>query len=648
MCKSLRSSPIMWMLYTWGGVLAFQTGRNSLAMERLRRAVLLAPNNAAVHSNFGAVCRSSGLLDEALAAFRRALQLDPNFPDIHYNIGVVLSAQSRFYEAIDSYGQALHIAPGHMQALSNLGAALAEVGRYDQAVSVFRQAIATQPDDAKAHRNLGKLLCDLGKIDDAIPELRRALEIKPDYAEALNSLGVALARNGLSNEAEAAYRQTLAIQPDNAEALNNLGVVLAEKSRTQEAIAIYRQVLEISPDAAALNNIGNALVDCGQWDEAAMEFRRALEIQPDYAEALNNLGILHSLQGNFEEAEGAFRRALEIQPEFAAAKLNLSMLLLRRGDHEQGWPLYESRFDADRSLKRDFVRQRWNGHSLEGKSILLHAEQGFGDTIQFVRYAKDVAENSGRIIIECQPPLKTLLETLGQIYQVIPRGDPLPEFDFHCPLMSLPYVFGTKAETIPSRIPYLYANSAKVGLWRDRLNMVCECGVSAPSRDSRLKVGVVWAGGRGSEHPDFKRRDQLKSMQLSQFAPLAAVSGVLFISLQKGPETSQAKNPPRGMTLADWTDELHDFADTAALVDALDLIIGIDTAVAHLTGALGKPMWLLAHYGACWRWGMEGESTSWYPTMRIFRQPKAGDWDSVVQCVTEELRKLVKACSESQ
>jgi Tfp pilus assembly protein PilF len=486
--------------------------------------------------------------------------------------------------------------------------ALAEEGQSDEAVASFRQAIELNAGDAVAHNNLGRLLANRGQFDEGILALRRAIEIRPTYAEAFN----------------------------------NLGVALASKGRNEEAATAYRRAIEISPAyAEAFNNLGNALTEQGQFDEALTAFLQALEIKPDYAEALNNLGNLRSLLGQREEAEDAYRRALAIQPDFAGAKLGLSLLWLLRGDFEHGWALYESRREAYPFLKREFSQPMWDGGSVDGLRVLLHAEQGLGDTLQFVRYAAMVAARGALVIIECQPPLKTLLQSLEGNFQIVARGEPLPSFDVHCPLMSLPYVLGTRVETIPLTIPYLAADPAKTGYWRVRLKKLDQHDVSVSRQDSMLKVGLVWAGGNRPDMPDFNRIDLIRSLNLNRFSPFSEIPGVAFVSLQKGPAAAQASEPPRGLTLFDWTDELEDFADTAALVEALDLVITVDTAVAHLAGALGKPTWLLHRYATCWRWGLEGESAPWYPSIRIFRQPIAGEWESVFQRATAELRRLV-------
>jgi hypothetical protein len=280
--------------------------------------------------------------------------------------------------------------------------------------------------------------------------------------------------------------------------------------------------------------------------------------------------------------------------------------------------------------------------------VLLHAEQGFGDSIQFIRYAPLVAQRGGHVIVQCQPGLETLLAGVEGISQIITRDEPLPDFDLHCPLMSLPWVFATRLDTIPAAIPYLRANTEKVAHWRERLaREQSTSGETGPSRCDTLKIGLVWAGEARPHRPHVNRINRRRSMSLSQFAPLAQVPGVAFISLQKGKSAEQAQTLPPGMRLLDWTAELNDFADTAALIEALDLVISVDTSVAHLAGALGKPVWLLNRFDTCWRWLLDRSDSPWYPTMRLFRQPQPGAWAPVIAEVREQLKLLVQSRSKT-
>jgi len=484
-------------------------------------------------------------------------------------------------------------------------------GQFAQAEEIYRQVLAMAPGYAEAHSNLGDVLREQGRFDEAIAACRRATELRPDDAEMHSNLGHALWAGGRLDEAVAACRRAIQLQPQFAEAYTNLG---------------------------------NALRDQGQLDEAIAAYRTTVQLRPDYAGACNNLGNALRDQGHPQEAMAALRRATDLNPGFAEAHWNTSLLLLLSGDFERGWPLYENRWSGSdlRTFERSFTQPRWRGEPLQGQRVLVHAEQGLGDTLQFIRYAPLVAERGGQVIVECQPGLKALLTGLPGIAQVIERGEPWPAFDLQIPMLSLPLAFGTRVKTIPASVPYLRADAQKAARWRARLEQDHEKADDLSKRHP-LKVGLVWAGGEPSDRPQQRAMNQRRSLRLSQLAPLAAVPGVIFVSLQKGDPVAQAKTPPEGMRLLDWTDELADFSDTAALVENLDLVISVDTAVAHLAGALGKPVWLLNRFDTCWRWLLGREDSPWYPTMRIFRQPRWMDWEPVIQSVAVELGRTVKA-----
>ncbi|EDY22437.1 TPR repeat-containing protein [Chthoniobacter flavus Ellin428] len=580
------------------GVIADQVGRHEVAVELIQKAIALAPNVADFHSNLGAAQRNLGRFDEAMAEFRRAIQLQPDHADAHNNLGSALIAQ----------------------------------GVLGEAVTVLRRTIELRPTLAEAHNNLGIALGGEGRGEEAVAACRRAVELQPGYANGYNSLGVALVNQRELAEAIAAFRRAIAVYPDYVEAYCNLGNALVDEGSLDEAVATCRRAIEIRPNhAEAHNNLGVALIAQGALQEAGDAFRRALELQPNQAESHSNLSVTLMAEGRLDEAGAELCRAIELQPQAAQAKFNYSLQLLLQGDFEQGWPLYESRWGVGdlRFAKRDFPQPMWRGEPLHGQRVLIYAEQGLGDTLQFVRYAPLIAERGGHVILECQPELKSLFTSLEGVAEIIVIGDPLPDFELHCRMMSLPLAFGTRVETIPATIPYLRADPAGVRRWKERLE------------GNALKVGLVWAGGMRPRQLNADRIDRRRSVLLGQLAPFAEVPGVVFVSLQKGPPAEQAKTPPVGMTLLDWSEELRDFAETAALVECLDLVITVDTAVAHLAGALGKPVWLLNRFDTCWRWLLGREDSPWYPTMRIFRQPKFGDWSSAIDQASAALAKLV-------
>ena len=400
--------------------------------------------------------------------------------------------------------------------------------------------------------------------------------------------------------------------------------MLKEKDRLEEAGAAFRRALEINPNyAPAHNNLVNLLGDEGPFESAIVEYRRALELDPNYAEACNNLGQTLVELRRFEEARAALARAVALRPDYAMAKFNAAFVALLQGDFEHGWPGYEERWGISKMPKPPFSRSPWRGEPLEGKRILIYAEQGFGDSIHFIRYAALVAARGGEVMIGCQPTLERLFRTAAGVKSVVTHGDDLVEYDVQISMLSQPLIFQTRHESIPREIPYLHADPALAEYWKKRLG----------ERKTPLRVGLAWCGN--SQH----RRNRKRIVALQMLKPLWGLEGIEFFSLQVGPGAAQLAEFPTA-PIRDDTNLIADFADTAALMTELDLIITVDTAVAHLAGALGRPVWTLLSFVPDWRWGLEGEETAWYPTMRLFRQPALGDWDSVIQRVEAELGGL--------
>lgn len=443
---------------------------------------------------------------------------------------------------------------------------------------------------------------------------------------AFNNLGVALKELKRLDEAALAYERAIALD-GGAQAHSNLGVVLAELDRIGPARAAHARALELAPDSAAvLTNLGafHFLVRDLELAEAAL--RDALAREPDAVDAQVKLGAVLFESGRPAEAAQILRHAIALAPRHAEAHSYLSMALLAQGDLENGFAEYEWRRAHLGFPAMDPTIPEWRGGMLEGRTILLYGEQGLGDVLQFARYASVAAAVGGRVLLQVPGPLVRLLASVPGVAQVIAAGQPLPRFDCHLPLMSLPLVVGTRLDTIPLNIPYLRPDPVDVAAWAERLE-----GVEG------LKVGLVWSGNPRPHDRDANLVDRRRSLPLTAFAPLAGIPGLTFISLQKGEPATEASSPPTGMTLLDRTDAITDFAHTAALVAQLDLVISVDTSVAHLAGALGKPVWVLSRFDACWRWLGNRPDSPWYPTARIFGQPRPGDWPSVMAAVAEAL-----------
>ncbi len=525
--------------------------------------------------------------------------------------------------AAASYRQALALRPDIPAALNNLGMALRGLGRLDEAMACYRRALALAPDFPEAHNNLGLLHRDRGALDEAAASHRLAVAAAPRFAQAHNNLGVALREQGLLEEARAACAQAIALKPDYWEAHSNLGNVLQDQSRLEAAVSSYGKALRLAPDAADLHsNMGGALTALGRPEDAIASYRRALALRPGFPEARNSLGTALRDAGRPEEALACFRQAVALRPDYPMAHANLAMALLARGDFAAGWQEYEWRWHLHATARpRSFPTPQWRGEPAANRRLLLHSEQGLGDTLQFCRYAPLAATRGFRVSLHVQHSLVRLLRSLPGVEQVAGTNDPAPEHDLHCPLLSLPLAFGTTPATIPASPAYLRADPAQQVAWQARL-----AGVDG------LRVGLAWAG-----NPRLTA-DRRRSIPPEQLAPLAGVPGLRLFSVQKaGPA------PPASLPLTDCMAEMTDFADTAALVANLDLVVSVDTAVAHLAAALGRPAWLLDRFDSCWRWPAGQQGSAWYPTLKIHRQPRPGEWGAVVARVAQDLRAISSA-----
>ena len=470
----------------------------------------------------------------------------------------------------------------------------------------------------------------MNSAEDAEERCRRILVDDPENGAALRELGGLLAARGQSLQgrgqlagAAECYEEALALDPSQGPAHNNLGNVYLALGRVNDAAASFRSA--IAADAALAEahlNLGIVLHHAGELAEAATRYRAALRLKPALAEASLNLGHLLEEEGDIAAATDSYRAAIAARPELAEAHFNLALRLLQTGDFRRGWEEYEWRFRLPELAPfwPYADRPRWDGADLRGKTILLYAEQGFGDALQFVRYVPLVAARGGKVVLSCSPKLMALFATVAGVAAVHNAETPAPEFDLCCSLLSLPRIFGTTLETIPAATPYLHPPAGAAERWRARL----------AADGAALKVGLFWST------ESKNRMTPLRSLELGMLAPLAGSPGVRFYSLQRGAAAAQSR--PRGMTLVDLSPELADFADDAGLLAHLDLVVTINTATAHLAGALGRPVWTLVHYPPDWRW-LEGRLDSpWYPTMRLFQRGRTEPWETVIERVAEALR----------
>lgn len=598
------------------GVLLMQAGQFAPAAELIAKAVELKPDISHYLGSLGAALRQSGRHEEALACFSRAVTLRPDFADGFCKIGMILQTLGRPMEAVDAYREALRQAPDLYDAHNNLGNTLRDLDRPREAHIHYAEALRLRPEAPEAHNNMGNLLAQIGRPEEAEEHYHEALRLNPDSGEARFNLGLLFRRGGRPELAEEQLREVLHGRPDHPRALRELGDLLDDAERYIEAEPVMRRLVEVTPaDPRARRRLGGILARLGAFAEAETHLREALRGLPDDLQAAGHMAVVMTGLGRFEEAEACCGIVLRQRPDEPHAHYNLSLALLARGRYAEGWGEWEWRWQVPGMMKRTFPQPMWTGEEMGDGVLLLHAEQGLGDTLQFCRYVP-MAARRARIVLEVPAGLVRLMSRLPGVETVVATGGAIPSFDRHCSLMSLPRLFGTTMETIPASIPYLRADPARVAPWRERL-----AGVPG------LKVGLVWSGN--PRHLTDARR----SMKLTQLAGLARVPEVVFVSLQKGEAAEQAKHPPTGLTLIDWTDELRDSADTAALIEALDMVIAVDTSVVHLAGALGKRVWMMNRYDSDWRWLRNRDDSPWYPTLRQFRQPKPGDWDSVVTAV---------------
>jgi tetratricopeptide (TPR) repeat protein len=541
----------------------------------------------------------------------------------------------RLREAERIYQQILQTSPLDVNALHLLGLVHHQQGRHEAAIESIRRALEVQPSSPVFWANLSAVYGALGRHREAADAAGQALRLNPNHGEAYCNLGCALQALGDLDGAAANFAWAVQIRPNDVKAHSNLGVALREQGKLDEAARSLQKAREINPNyAEAHSNLGAVLREQGKLDEAVRSLQKALEINPRYAEAYRNLGVVFREQARFDEAIRSLQKALEFDPGYADAHKNLGLTLLRMGEFEAGWAHFEWRWrTGDKTFKpRNFSQPPWDGRPIEGKSLLVHAEQGLGDTLQFVRYAPLVRAQGCHVILECQTTLRTLLSDCPCIDRLLARGEDLPCFDYHVPLLSLPYFLGTHAGNIPADVPYLFAREDLVRVWRDRL-----------SDSSGFKVGICWQGS-----PTYVG-DRPRSITLAHFAALAEISGVNLISLQKGVGTEQladARFAVRALG-ADWDETKGAFMDTAAVMRNLDLVVTADTAVAHLAGALGVPVWVALAKVSDWRWLLDREDSPWYPTMRLFRQETAGEWGPVFGRVAEALLEWLAARGES-
>jgi tetratricopeptide (TPR) repeat protein len=565
-----------------------------------------------------------GRLVEAEALYRLVLEKEPGNADALNLMGVLAHQRGKHARAVELIGRAIGIKPGMGEFHVNLATVLGAMNRREEAVVAARRAVELNPGSVMGQFNCGRLLAGLGRFEEAAGCFRKAVELQSGFADGWNELGMALKDQGKFAEAEEAFERAVKLQPGSGPFRTNLGNALKDQNKLEEALREFAEAARLRPEVALVHhNLGVVMAGLGDLDGAIEKYRLALRIQPDHVTARGHLGQALLKKGKYEEGVAELEEAVHLRPEDGDAHWNLGWNMLLVGNYERGWKEFEWRWKSSiyAGIARRFPELQWDGGDIKGKRIFIYWEGGLGDAIHFARYVPLLAERGARVILEVQPELVSLLKQLPGLEQILAAGETPPAFDVACPMMSLPLCFGTRVETIPAEIPYLFPDPARAKAWEAKV----------PKVEGKLRVGLVWAG-----NPKNKN-DLTRTIGLAKFAPLAAAKNVRFYSLQVGASAAQANSPPAGMQVVNYSAELKDFADTAGLIANLDLVISVDTSVAHVAGAMGKPVWDLIPFTPDWRWMLEREDNAWYPTMRLFRQKRGGDWDGVVARVAEAL-----------
>lgn len=677
------------------GIIAFQEGNYELAVGFIRAALAQNPNVAAAHCDLGNALKELNQLDNALNSYDRAIELAPGDVDAYYNRGATLHAMKRFDDALASYDEALALNPGDAQALNNRGVTLKELQRFEDALASYDRALALAPDFVDAWSNRGIALRELGQFEQALESLDTAISLKPRFADAHCNRGIVLQSMDRSQEALDAHDYALSLNPRFAQGYHNRALTYYELERWQEALADSQQAIRLRPDyaeayawlgetlqemkqfeaavksydvgirlgyetpelherrSAALGELkqfdkaldaidkaltmkdypigqcvrGGVLLRMDRHDEALVCYERAIEMAPDLAEAHHNRAIVLGLQQRDAESLAAFDTTLALDPELNLARWNLALMNLRRGALLEGWRGYEWRWQTPGisvyKERRSFVQPLWMGEEpLAGKTILLYAEQGIGDTLQMCRYVEKVAALGARIVLEVQPALVRLLRDLPGVAAIVAGGSRLPAFDLQCPLMSLPLAFQTTLDAIPAPRRYLDSDPARVAAWE-----------AALGPKTRTRVGVVWSGST------IHLGDHHRSIALAEFAALFG-GDCEFVSLQKEVREADQAVLAGLPQVRHVGAQLEDMTDTAALCELMDLVISVDTSVAHLAAALGRPVWVLLPSNSDWRWMRERSDSPWYPTAKLFRCTKDSAWGDVLASVRRDLEAL--------
>ena len=599
------------------------------ALRLYARLLAVQPRAPEAYFNMAVIHHQCGRWQQALDCYAAALRLKPEWPAAWYNLAQAREAAGDIDDSIAAYRRAIDIQPEYQQAHYNMGLIHLVRQEYAPAEERFKAAIALQPEHAPSHNNLGKALQAQGHIAEAQNAFSHACHLDPSLAQAWFNLAEIAQAEGELETALTCYQRALQLRPDMEEACNNLGNAYRKLGQYDQAVSCYRTILAHHPQKAEVHyNLGSTLRLQEDLEPALSHLLRAVQLKPDYADAWNNLALTCKNIGDLDRALTCFNQALAIHPDMAVARWNRAFVYLLQENFAAGWADFEWRFRMpQRKSIYPFQLEgpRWQGQPVPSATILVHDEQGLGDTLQFVRYLPLVKARCRHVVLETRAELISLLHSAAGVDQIVPRsgdGRPAALYDYHIPLMSLPGLFHTKAATIPARTPYLYANPQKTAHWLRQLPV------------ARPKIGLVWSGR--PQHTN----DHNRSCRLIDLFPLLSLEGIQFIGLQKGPGAVQIRELPEKFAFLNLGDALRDFEDTAAVLAHLDMLITVDTAAAHLAGAMGKPVWVLIPFIPDWRWSMQRCDSPWYPSMRLFRQSAPRDWLSPINAMQSQLQAL--------
>lgn len=609
-------------------MIEFQQGRFEAGLEYVEKSLGIDPNQFTAYGNRGAALFALNRFDEAYSDYNKAITLNNNYAEGYYNRGILHEKYGRHEEALSDYDKAIALKSNYTNAYNNRGNVLKELKKYQEALSSYEHAISLNPRHAEAHYNRGVVLKELNRYHDAVASYTNAFSLKNDYVDAYNNCGNVLITLKRFEEALTCFQKAIEINPNYAYAYNGLGNVLMELKRFDEALLSYEKAIALNSDSPDPHNgKSNALQELKRFDDAVSGYEKAISLNPDAADTYANRGLAMQGMRKFEEALFSYDKAIELNPEMADPYWNKALLKILMGEYEEGWHLYEYR--RHRSGKQDsyptYDQPLWLGQeSIADKILYIYPEQGLGDFIQFCRYVPLVENLGAKVVLKVPNALYAMIKTMGLNARIVRNDEKVEEFDFHCPIMSLPLAFKTTVETIPNKIPYFFSDQFKKNYWERKLAYA----------SNSLKVGLVWSGSK--DH----KKDHDRSLRLEQLAPILDLP-ITFYSLQKEVREQDKITLSKFDQIQQYHEELNDFSDTAAMVDCLDLVISVDTSVAHLAGAMGKNVWILISYLPDYRWMLDRGDTPWYPTARLFRQANVGDWESVIGNVKTSLETLL-------